>query len=237
MIENTNKPVCVIVGVGPGNGAAFACQFGANGYQVALLARSLEFTTVLAKEINDTKAYVCDVADAASVAHTFTAIRAEMGDIDTLIFNPGAGVWKSVEEITAEEFEQSWRVNALGALLVSQQVLPSMKANKRGNIIFIGATASRRGGAKTAAFPPAKAAQRSLAESMARHLGAAGIHVATVIVDAVVDTSATRKMMPNKPDVFFLQPNDLAEVVFDLTQQKPSAWSSEIEVRPFGEIW
>ncbi|MGB7816728.1 MAG: SDR family NAD(P)-dependent oxidoreductase [Methylotenera sp.] len=237
MTVKTNKPICVIVGVGPGNGAAFARQFGANGYQVALLARSLEFTTVLAKEINDAKAYTCDVANAASIAHTFSAIRAEMGEVETLIFNPGAGVWKSVEEITAEEFEQSWRVNSLGALLVSQQVIPAMKTNKRGNIIFIGATASRRGGAKTAAFAPAKAAQRSLAESMARHLGASGVHVATVIVDAVVDTPATRKMMLNKPNEFFLQPADLAEVVLNLTQQKPSAWSSEIEVRPFGEVW
>ena len=237
MTVKTNKPTCVIVGVGPGNGAAFAHQFSANGYQVALLARSLEFTIALTKEIKDAKAYVCDVANAASVAQTFVAIRAEMGDVDTLIFNPGAGVWKSVEEITAEEFEQSWRVNALGALLVSQQVIPAMKTNKRGNIIFIGATASRRGGAKTAAFAPAKAAQRSLAESMARHLGASGIHVATVIVDAVVDTAATRKMMPNKVDDFFLRPEDLAEVVFNLAQQKPSAWSSEIEVRPFAEVW
>ena len=237
MLLKSNKPVCVIVGVGPGNGAAFAQKFGACGYQVALLARSLDFTTTMANEIKDAKAYACDVADAVSIAQTFAAIRDDMGEVDTLIFNPGAGVWKSVEEITAEEFEQSWRVNALGALLVSQQIIPNMKANKRGNIIFIGATASRRGGAKTAAFAPAKAAQRSLAESMARHLGASGVHVATVIVDAVVDTPATRKMMPTKTDEFFLQPNDLAEAVYNLTQQKPSAWSSEIEVRPFGEAW
>jgi NAD(P)-dependent dehydrogenase (short-subunit alcohol dehydrogenase family) len=237
MSLKTNKPVCVIVGVGPGNGAAFARQFGATGYQVALLARNSELITQLAKEIDGAKAYVCDVADEVSITKTFSVIRSEMGEVDTLIFNPGAGVWKSVEEITADEFEQSWRVNALGALLVSQQIIPNMKANKRGNIIFIGATASRRGGAKTAAFSPAKAAQRSLSESMARHLGVFGIHVATVIVDAVVDTPATRKMMPNKPDEFFLQPDDLAETVFNLTQQRPSAWSSEIEVRPFGEVW
>lgn len=237
MSEIIQKPVCVIVGVGPGNGAAFARKFSANGYQVALLARSLEFTTALAKEIENAKAYTCDVAEANTITQTFATIRAEMGEVETLIFNPGAGIWKSVEEITSVEFEQSWRVNALGALLVSQQVISVMKANKRGNIIFMGATASRRGGAKTAAFSPAKAAQRSLAESMARHLGASGIHVATVIVDAVVDTPATRKMMPNKADVFFLQPEDLAEVVFNLTQQKSSAWSSEIEVRPFGEVW
>jgi NAD(P)-dependent dehydrogenase (short-subunit alcohol dehydrogenase family) len=237
MSQKTIKPVCVVVGVGPGNGAAFAHRFSEAGYQVALLARSKEFAIALANEIKDAKAYTCDVADATSIAQAFTAIRAEMGEVDTLIFNPGAGVWKSVEEISADEFEQSWRVNALGALLVSQQIIPNMKASKHGNIIFIGATASRRGGAKTAAFAPAKAAQRSLAESMARHLGSFGIHVATVIVDAVVDTPATRKMMPTKTDEFFLQPSDLAEVIYALTQQKASAWSSEIEVRPFGEVW
>jgi NAD(P)-dependent dehydrogenase (short-subunit alcohol dehydrogenase family) len=237
MTTKTKKPVCVIVGVGPGNGSAFAKQFSANGYQVALIARNDEYIDMLANEIPDAKAYGCDVSSATSISKTFTNIFAEMGTIDTLIYNPGAGIWKSVEEITPEEFEQSWRVNALGALLVSKLLIPSMKANKHGNIIFIGATASRRGGAKTAAFASAKAAQRSLAESMARHLGPLGIHVATVIVDAVVDTPATRKMMPTKPDQFFLQPTDLAETVFHLTQQKPSAWSSEIELRPFGESW
>jgi NAD(P)-dependent dehydrogenase (short-subunit alcohol dehydrogenase family) len=161
----------------------------------------------------------------------------EMGDVDTLIFNPGAGIWKSVEEITPEEFEQSWRVNALGGFLVSKQVIPFMKQNKHGNIIFIGATASRRGGAKTAAFAPAKAAQRSLAESMARHLGPLGIHVANVIIDGVVDTPATLEMMPNKPDDYFIQANDIADTLVYLTQQKSSAWSSEIEIRPFKEVW
>jgi len=232
-----NKPICVIVGVGPGNGAAFAHRFSAEGYQVALLSRQTEFSKQLAMGIEHARAYACDVTDAASVEQAFEAIRNEMGNIDILIFNPGAGVWKSVEEISAEEFEQSWRVNALGALLVSQQVIPAMKANNHGNIIFIGATASRRGGAKTAAFAPAKAAQRSLAESMARHLGPAGVHVATVIVDGVVDTPSTRKMMPDKPDDFFMKPDDIADTVIQLTQQKPTAWSSELEIRPFGEIW
>ena len=232
-----SKPVSVIVGVGPGNGAAFARRFGSAGYKVALLARSNEFTAGLAKEIDDARAYVCDVADAASITQTFAAIREELGEVDTLIFNPGAGVWKSVEEISPEEFEQSWRVNALGALLVSKQVIPDMKKNNKGSIIFIGATASRRGGAKTAAFAPAKAAQRSLAESMARHLWPSGIHVATVIVDGVVDTPSTRKMMPQRPDSYFIQPDELSDVVIHLAQQKPSAWSSEIEIRPFGEIW
>jgi NAD(P)-dependent dehydrogenase (short-subunit alcohol dehydrogenase family) len=237
MTIQTSKPVCVIVGVGPGNGAAFARKFTSEGYQVALLARNLETTKALAQELLDSRAYACDVTDATAIDSTFAAIRAEMGVVDALIYNPGAGVWRSIEEITARDFEQSWRVNALGAFLVSKQVIPEMKQARRGNIIFIGATASRRGGAKTAAFAPAKAAQRSLAESMARHLWPMEIHVALVVVDAVVDTAATRQMMPDKPDDFFIQPDDIADTVFGITQQKRSAWAFEVEVRPFGETW
>lgn len=237
MSDKLNNPICVIIGVGPGNGAAFARRFGREGYKVALLARKTEYISKLANEINGAKAYACDVTDVISVEQTFAVIRKELGEIDTLIYNPGAGVWKTVEEITPEEFEQSWRVNSLGTLLVSKQIIPAMKENKHGNIIVIGATASRRGGAMTAAFAPAKAAQRSLTESMARHLGPLGVHVATVIIDGVVDTSSTRKMMPERPDNKFIQPNDVADVVFDLAKQKPSTWSSEVEIRPFGEVW
>lgn len=237
MSIKTNKPVCVIVGAGPGNGASFARKFTERGYRVALLARHADFTAALAGQLEGARAYACDVADATSIERTFAAIREELGEVDTLIYNPGAGVWKTVEEITAEEFEQSWRVNALGAFLAAKQVISAMKKNNRGNIIFIGATASRRGGINSAAFAPAKAAQKSLSESMARHLGPYGVHVALVIVDGVIDTPSTRKMMPGKPDDFFMQPDDLADTVLHLAAQKPSAWSSEIEVRPFAETW
>jgi len=112
-----------------------------------------------------------------------------------------------------------------------------MKRAARGNIVFVGATASRRGAARTAAFAPAKAAQRSLAESMARHLWPAGVHVSLIVVDGVVDLPRTRAAMQDKPDAFFVKPDDLAEVAFRLTEQRPSAWSFEVEARPFGESW
>ena len=143
----------------------------------------------------------------------------------------------SAEEITADGFELAWRVNALGALLVSKEVIPAMKNAGHGNIVFIGATASRRGNVKTAAFAPAKAAQRILAESMARTLWPAGVHVSLIIVDGVVDIASTRKMMADKPDTFFVAPADLADVVYAVTKQKPSAWSFEVEARPFAEKW
>ena len=139
--------------------------------------------------------------------------------------------------MSAKDFEAAWRVNTLGAFLTSKRVIGAMKKAGRGSIVFIGATASRRGNVKTAAFAPAKAAQRSLAESMARHLWPAGIHVSIVIVDGVVDLARTRKMMPDKPDSFFIKPEEIAESVLQVTKQKRSVWSFEVEARPFGEAW
>jgi NAD(P)-dependent dehydrogenase (short-subunit alcohol dehydrogenase family) len=232
-----SKPVCVVVGVGPGNGAALARRFHAEGYAVAMLARSTELSAALARELPGARAYACDVADGAAVERTFAAVAAELGPVDVLVYNAGSGVWGTVEEITPEQFQDAWRVNTLGAFLASKQVIGSMKKAGRGSIVFIGATASRRGNVKTAAFAPAKAAQRSLAESMARDLWPAGIHVAVVILDGVVDLPRTRRMMPDKPDTFFIQPADVADAVFRLTQQPRSTWSFELEARPFGERW
>jgi NAD(P)-dependent dehydrogenase (short-subunit alcohol dehydrogenase family) len=231
------KPVCAVVGIGPGNGAALARRFAAGGYAVALLARGVELSAALAAELEDARAYACDVADGASVKAAFAAIRAEMGEVDTLVFNAGSGTWGSVEDITPEAFEVAWRVNALGALLVSQEVIPAMKRAGAGAIIFIGATASLRGMPMTAAFAPAKAAQRVLAESMARSLGPSGIHVALIVVDGVVDIPRTRARMPDKPDDFFIKPADVAESAFWLSRQPRSAWSFSIEARPFAEKW
>jgi NAD(P)-dependent dehydrogenase (short-subunit alcohol dehydrogenase family) len=112
-----------------------------------------------------------------------------------------------------------------------------MKRAGRGSIIFIGATASRRGVARTAAFAPAKAAQKSLAESMARHLWPSGIHVSLIIVDGVVDLPRTRAMMKDKPDAFFIKPDHVADLALSVTQQEQSAWSFEVEARPFSETW
>jgi NADP-dependent 3-hydroxy acid dehydrogenase YdfG len=231
------KPVCAVVGVGPGNGAALARRFSTAGYALALLARRTQLTATLAAELGNAKAYECDVANAGSVASAFERIRADLGDVDALLYNAGSGTWGTVEEITPEAFEMAWRVNALGTLLAAQQVLPAMKAKGAGSIIVIGATASRRGMPRTAAFAPAKAAQRSLAESMARHLWPAGIHVALVIVDGVVDLERTREAMPDKADSFFVQPDDVAATVWWLSQQPRSAWAFEVEARPFGESW
>ena len=232
-----STPVCVVVGVGEGNGAALARAFSRTGMAVALLARGTEFTTRLAEMLPNARAYACDVSDASSVAETFARIRSELGDPAVVIYNAGSGVWGGVETIDLAGFESAWRVNAYGALAVSREVIPAMKTAGSGCIIFIGATASRRGGPKTAAFAPAKAAQRSLAESMARSLWPHGIHVALIVIDAVVDLPETRRRMPDKTDSFFLKPDDMAASAVWLAQQPRSAWTFEIEVRPNGETW
>ena len=232
------KPVCVVIGVGPGNGAAIARRFAAEGYAAALVARRPDLIEVLARELGPpARAYRCDAADRSALERTFDTIQAELGAVDVLVYNAGSGVWGSAEEITPDAFESTWRVNGLGALVASQQVIPAMKGRGQGTIVFIGATASRRGGPKSAAFSSAKGAQRLLAESMARHLWPAGIHVALVVIDGVVDLPATRERMPEKPDEFFVRPDEVASTVLAIVRQPRSAWSFEVEARPFGEKW
>lgn len=233
----TVPPVCAVVGVGPGNGSALARRFAAQGHAVALLARSTDTTEALAASLPRARAYACDVTDAEAITSTFAAIHEELGPVQTLLYNAGPGTWGTPEATTALQMEQAWRINAVGLLLASQQVIPAMKEAGRGMILVTGATASRRGGARFTAFASAKAAQRSLAQSMARDLGPQGIHVALLIVDGVVDLPSTRQMMGDKPDEFFMQPDDIAQVAWDTCQQPRSAWSFEVEVRPFGEAW
>jgi NAD(P)-dependent dehydrogenase (short-subunit alcohol dehydrogenase family) len=231
------KPVCVVLGIGPGNGAAFARRFAGEGYAVAMLSRSTELSGKLAKELPDARAYECDAGNAASIEKAFAQVRKDLGEVDVLVYNAGSGVWGNIEEVTAEGFETSWRVNALGAFVAAKQVISAMKKKGAGNIVFIGATASRRGNIRTAAFAPGKAAQRSLAEAMAKHLWPQGIHVSVVIVDGVIDLPRTRERLPDKPDSFFLNPADIASTVYWVTQQPRSAWSFEVESRPFAEVW
>lgn len=231
------KPICAVVGIGPGNGAAIARRFAQEGYAIALLSRSTDLSDSLAQELEGARAYRCDVTDPASVAAAFAAVQAEMGDPEVMIYNAGSGVWGDVTEITRDAFEQSWRVNAAGALDASHAVLPAMRSAGHGAILFIGATASLRGGIGSAAFASAKAAQRSLAQSMARRLWPEGIHVALLIVDGVIDLPRTRARLPHQPDSFYLKPDDIAATVLNIVRQPRSAWSFEVDVRPFGEKW
>jgi NAD(P)-dependent dehydrogenase (short-subunit alcohol dehydrogenase family) len=231
------KNVCVVIGVGPGIGGALARRFASDGYAVALLSRSLEATAKLATELPDARSYACDVGDAASVASAIAGIRKDLGEIDVVAFNAGSGVFGKLDDVSAADFEASWRVNALGLFLVAKEVVPAMKVRQSGAIIVVGATASRRGVPMTTAFAPAKAAQKSLCEALARQLGPSGIHVALIIVDGVVDLPRTRERMKDKPDDFFIQPNGIADIASSLVKQDRSAWSFEVDARPYRESW
>ena len=216
------SPVCAVVGVGPGNGTAFVRRFAKEGYRVAMIARSGGVMDALATELPQTRAYRCDVGEPAQIEATFAAIAADLGHVDALIYNAGKGVWGTVEEISPEAFEEAWRINAFGAFVAAKCVIPAMKA---------------KGAGQTAAFASAKAAQRSLAESLARAYGPFGIHVSIVIIDGVVDEPRARKQLADKPDDFFVKPEDIADTLIMLGRQRRSAWSFELEARPFGETW
>jgi len=236
-MANNKALVCAVFGIGPGNGEAFARRFAADGYAVALIARRAELTEKLAADLKNARPYACDVADAASVAAAFARIRADLGEVDVLIFNAGSGVWGSIEDVSPEDFERAWRVNALGLFLTARQAIPAMRSRGKGAIIVVGATASRRGVAGTAAFAPAKMAQRALAESMARHLWPAGIHVALIIVDGVVRLAAARARLGDRPEDALIAPSGVADIAANLVRQDRSAWSFEVEARPYAEKW
>ncbi|MBK7236273.1 MAG: SDR family NAD(P)-dependent oxidoreductase [Sterolibacteriaceae bacterium] len=235
--SEAQHPVCVVVGVGPGNGEAFARRFALEGYAVALLARRPARIEALAAELPLARAYPCDAADAASVETVFAKIEAEQGPVDTLIYNAGSGVWGDVESVSAEAFEAAWRINTFGLFVAARQVIPAMTARGRGSIIVVGATASLRGVAGTAAFAQAKAAQRALAQSLARHLWPKGVHVSLIIIDGVVGGPQTRASFPDRSEDFFVRPEAVADIALSLTRQDRSAWSFEVEARPFGEKW
>ena len=231
------KPVCALVGIGPGNGAALARRFDRDGYAVALLSRSTELSSQLARSLSQARAIGCDAADAASVKRAFDEVRTSLGQPEVVVYNAGSGLFGGFADVSAQDFENAWRVNALGSFLVAKETLPAMEANGRGSFVFIGATASLRGTPRSTAFAPAKAAQRIFAQSLARQLGPKGVHISLIVVDGVVDLPRTRARMPDKPDSFFIRPDDVAAAAAMLVAQPRSTWTFELEVRPFAESW
>lgn len=229
--------VCVVIGVGPGNGEALVRRFCQEGYQVAMLARSQEFLERLAAEVPGAHAFVHDASDLAAAASVFGRIEQQLGAVSVLLYNAGGGAFKSAEDASLEDFEANWRINVGGLVAAFQAALPQLRQHDHASIVITSASAALRGRATTAPFASAKAAQRSLAQSLARQLGPERIHVANVIIDGVVDLPRTRKAMPDKPEDFFVQPAAVADAVWMLSQQHPSAWTHELDLRPFGETW
>ena len=229
----------IVVGVGPGLGAALVRRFAQGGHAVAMVARSPEFMDELAAEVKaaggTALAITADVGDAGQIAKAFDTVRSKLGAPEVLLYNAGSGKWGTITEITPEQYENSWRTNAYGAFVCAKQTVPDMIAKRRGVILFTGATAGIKAGPMSAAFGPAKFAVRGLAQSLARDLGPRGIHVAYINVDGIIDIPHIRTRMPSLKDEDLLQPAAIAESYWHLANQDPSAWTQELDVRPFKE--
>ncbi len=230
--------VAVVVGVGPGLGAALARRFAA-GYAVALVARNPDYLSELAGEIaasgGRALAVPGNVAEAGAIPEIFARIRSELGPVDALLYNASMRPFGTLMETKPSTFETTWRVATFGAFLCAQQVVPDMLARGGGAILFTGATAGVKPFPTSAAFGPAKFALRGLGQVMARDLGPQGIHVAWVNVDGPIDMPAIHRLRPHLQEEDMLKPSAIAETFWHIAHQDRSAWTQDIDVRPFKE--
>ncbi|MGH7907426.1 MAG: SDR family NAD(P)-dependent oxidoreductase [Candidatus Binataceae bacterium] len=233
-----NSPICAIIGAGPGLGLALAYRF-AKGYRLALVARNQSFLSALAGEIENANgralAVAANVIEGAEIAAAFERIRNELGPVQVMIYNAAMRPFGRLMETKPSTFENTWRVNTFGAFLCAQQAVPDMIKIGRGTILFTGATAGVKPRAASASFAPSKFALRGLVQVLARDLGPQGIHVAYVNVDGAIDNPRTRERVPDLKDEDALKPAAIAETYWHLAHQDRSAWTNEIDVRPFKE--
>lgn len=222
--------VVLIVGVGPGLGAALARRFAGEGFRVALVARSPGFIGELARELNSLGqvafALPADASDPAQMTAAVAQAQAQLGAIGVLIHNASSSSGAGLRGTSAEQFEQTWRIAALGAFVCARETAPGMIAAGSGAMLFTGATSSVRGGGWLA-FSSAKFALRGLAQSLARELWPQGIHVAHVVVDGLIGRGDGDEK--NEP---MLAPERMADVYFHLAMQDRSAWTLELDLRP-----
>jgi NAD(P)-dependent dehydrogenase (short-subunit alcohol dehydrogenase family) len=220
------RKFAVVVGVGPGLGVALTRKFSSEGLTVVAAARDgKRLAELLRRELlPGVDAITCDVGDEAQVKRLFAPLADK--ELEIVVHNAGGYARGQVVDLSAEEVERTWRVGGLGAFHVGQAAARAMLPKGRGSIIFTGATAALRGGAGFAAFAMSKFAARALAQSMARELGPKGIHVAHVNIDGGIgeDRGATK-----------LKPEAIADIYWSLHVQDRSAWSQEIDLRPWAE--
>ncbi len=230
------EKVCLITGVGPGTGSALVRRF-AEGYRVAMIARNEQRLAELEQKLPGAVAFPCDVTREEALAETIDSIRRKLGDPEILIHNAVGGAFGDYAAIEAQTLRQNFEVNTMALLNLAQALTPAMIEAGRGAILCTGNTSTYRGKANFAGFAPTKAAQRILAESMARTLGPKGVHVAYLAIDAVIDLPWTRKFNPDKPDEFFCRPDDIAAECWHLAHQPRSAWTFDVMIRPDRENW
>jgi NAD(P)-dependent dehydrogenase (short-subunit alcohol dehydrogenase family) len=235
-----SKPVCLVTGVGPehGTGAEIARRFSEGGYRVAMVARNAENLHALASKYESARAYPCDVGDLDVLVGTVARIKAEMGSPQVVVHNALRATRGSILAINPEDLERNFRVNTTALLHLARETVPEMLEAGKGAILVTGNTSAFRGKANWGFFASTKAAQRILAESMAREFGPKGVHVAYFMIDAAIDTPRTRPIFAaDKPDEFFAKPTAIAEEMFRVAHQDRSTWSFLVELRPFGEVW
>jgi NAD(P)-dependent dehydrogenase (short-subunit alcohol dehydrogenase family) len=222
----------LIVGVGPGISASVARVLAGAGLKVGLAARDAEKLKPLAAGIG-AKTFSADAADPASVARLFEAADAALGPADVVIYNAGARVRGPITGLDPEAVRRAIEVSAFGGFLVTQQAAIRMVPNRHGAILLTGATASVKGFPLSSGFAMGKFALRGLAQSAARELGPQGVHVAHFIIDGAV-RSTTRPDPQDRPDST-LDPDAIAQSYLAVLAQPRSAWTWEVELRPWVE--
>lgn len=246
-MAKTEKGACLIVGVGDGVGSAIARAFAAEGYEVCMTRRPRHFDQLeaMAEQIRAAggraRAYGVDARQEAEMVALFDQIEAEVGPLEVVVFNIGANVRFGIVETTAQVFSKVWEMACFAGFLTGREAARVMGPRGRGSILFTGASASLRGKEGFAAFAAAKAGLRAVAQSLAREMGPQGVHVAHVVVDGAIDGVFTRQMRDDVQGLLdrdeILKPDDIAGSYVWLHNQPRSAWSHEIDLRPWGETW
>src|SRR5580765_6641983 len=246
MATNPNQDkVALVIGAGDATGGALARRFAAGGYTACMTRRDATKLEPLVEAIvaagGTAHGFASDARKEDEVIALVERIEREIGPIEVLIFNIGANVPCSVLEETARKYFKIWEMACLGGFLNGREVAKRMVARGHGTILYTGATASLRGSANFAAFAGAKHALRALAQSMARELGPHGVHVAHVVIDGAIDTEFIRSNFPDryalKAQDGILSPEAIAEAYWQLHVQHRTAWTHEMDLRPWMETW
>jgi len=235
------QDTAIVVGVGPGLGTALARRFARAGMKVAMAARNTDKLTGLVAELaGKARAYACDATDERAVTKLFADVARDFSAPRLVVFNAGAFVRKGILDTTAEEFERCWRTACLGGFLVGREAARTMLAAQtggkhRGTVIFTGATASLRGGAMFHNLAVGKFGLRALAQSMAREFQPQGVHIAHVIIDGQIASERPGHSVAERGEDAVLAPDAIAESYYQLHLQPPSAWTLELDLRPYVE--
>ena len=222
----------LIVGAGEGISASLARLLARQGFRVALAARNAGKLAALCEETG-AKAFACDATDAGDVARLFVDVEQQVGRLDVVVYNASLRARGAFIELNPEDVAQSIAVSAFGGFLVAQQALQRMLPHRHGAILFTGASASVKGFAQSAPFAMGKFALRGMAQSLAREFAPQGIHIAHFVIDGGI-RNAARVEPADRPDSM-LDPDAIALSYWNVLQQPRSAWSSELEIRPWVE--